>query len=49
MLGSFPHPEIQDKNIIKTALSIRVHLIFFDQDGHETMYASSSNKHFFTK
>ena len=22
---------------------------FFDQDGHETMYASSENKHFFTK
>ena len=22
---------------------------FFDQVGHETMYASSGNKHFFTK
>ena len=28
---------------------IRVRLRFFDQVGHETMYASSGNKHFFTK
>ena len=27
----------------------RVGPIFFDQVGHETMYASSGNKHFFTK
>ena len=27
----------------------RVRQIFFDQIGHETMYASSENKHFFTK
>ena len=28
---------------------IRVRSKFFDQVGHETMYASSGNKHFFTK
>ena len=28
---------------------IRVRPRFFDQFGHETMYASSGNKHFFTK
>ena len=27
----------------------RVHPRFFDQVGHETMYASSGNKHFFAK
>jgi hypothetical protein len=27
----------------------RVHPRFFDQVGHETMYASSGNKHFVTK
>ena len=27
----------------------RVRPRFFDQGGHETMYASSENKHFFTK
>ena len=27
----------------------RVRSRFFDQDGHETMHASSGNKHFFTK
>ena len=30
-------------------LHIRVRPRFFDQVGHETMYASSRNKHFFTK
>ena len=30
-------------------LDIRVRPRFFDQVGHETMYASSGNKHFFTK
>ena len=29
--------------------STRVRPRFFDQVGHETMYASSGNKHFFTK
>ena len=29
--------------------SVRVRPKFFDQVGHETMYASSGNKHFFTK
>ena len=28
---------------------IRVRPRFFDQVGHETMYSSSENKHFFTK
>ena len=28
---------------------LRVRPRFFDQVGHETMYASSGNKHFFTK
>ena len=28
---------------------VRVRPRFFDQDGHETMYASSGNKRFFTK
>ena len=30
-------------------LNTRVRLRFFDQVGHETMYASSGNKHFFAK
>ena len=30
-------------------LDIRVRPSFFDQVGHETMYASSENKHFFAK
>ena len=30
-------------------LMIRVRLRFFNQVGHESMYASSGNKHFFTK
>ena len=30
-------------------LQVRVRPRFFDQVGHETMYASSGNKHFFTK
>ena len=30
-------------------VKIRVRPRFFDQVGHETMYASSGNKHFFTK
>ena len=30
-------------------MSIRVRPRFFDQVGHETMHASSGNKHFFTK
>ena len=32
-----------------TDIGIRVRPRFFDQVGHETMYASSGNKHFFTK
>ena len=30
-------------------IKLRVRSIFFDQVGHKTMYASSGNKHFFTK
>ena len=30
-------------------ITIRVRPRFFDQVGHETMYAPSGNKHFFTK
>ena len=30
-------------------MQIRDRPRFFDQVGHETMYASSGNKHFFTK
>jgi hypothetical protein len=30
-------------------LIVRVRPRFFDQVGHETMYTSSGNKHFFTK
>ena len=30
-------------------LLFRVRPRFFDQGGHEAMYASSENKHFFTK
>ena len=30
-------------------VGVRVSPRFFDQVGHETMYASSGNKHFFTK
>ena len=34
---------------MKTWVTTRVRPRFFDQVGHETMYASSGNKHFFTK
>ena len=34
---------------ILTYLKFRVRPRFLDQVGHETMYASSGNKHFFTK
>ena len=30
-------------------MQVRVRPRFFDQVGHETMYASNGNKHFFTK
>ena len=33
----------------KNSFNNRVRPRFFDQVGHETMYASSGNKHFFTK
>ena len=35
-------------NLMHIVLS-RVRPRFFDQVGHETMYASSGNKHFFSK
>ena len=41
-------PHEAAKNIIKD-ISTRYHSRFFVQVGHETMYASSGNKHFFTK
>ena len=34
---------------VTNRLYLRVRPRFFDQDGHETMYALSGNKHFFTK
>ena len=40
----YPHQTITEED-----LYIRVRPRFFDQVGHETMYASSGNKHFFTK
>ena len=36
------------ETVVKT-IQTRVRLRFFDQVGHETMYSSSANKHFFTK
>ena len=44
--------KLQNQIFHKTNLwgrEIRVRPRFFDQVGHETMYASSANKHFFTK
>ena len=35
--------------VYKADSQITVRPRFFDQVGHETMYASSGNKHFFTK
>ena len=35
--------------LTRIALITRVCSRFFDQVGHETMYVSSGNKHFFTK
>ena len=37
------------KNKRAKSMHSRFHGRFFDQVGHETMYASSGNKHFFTK
>ena len=37
-------PESPDQTVLS-----RVRPRFFDQVGHETMYASNGNKHFFTK
>ena len=37
------------KKRILSQIPNRVRPRFFDQVGHETMYASSENKHFFTK
>ena len=36
-------------NSLRIKETFRVRPRFFDQVGHETMYASSGNKHFFTK
>ena len=35
--------------LCRHAIYIRVRPRFFDQVGHETMYASGGNKHFFSK
>ena len=40
---------LADGQITVVYLDIRVRPRFFDQVGHETMYASSGNKHYFTK
>ena len=37
------------KGSVQQGVDIRIRPRFFDQVGHETMYASSGNKHFFTK
>ena len=34
---------------VHNVVDIRVRSRFFDQVGHETIYASSGNKYFFTK
>ena len=39
----------EDEEKEKKGMCIRVRPRFFDQVGHETMYAPSGNKHFFTK
>ena len=36
-------------SFLSGGFTTRVRPSFFDQVGHETMYASSENKHFFTK
>ena len=38
-----------EADVFYNTLSSRVRPRFFDQVGHETMYASSGNNHFFTK
>ena len=51
-LGSwlcYSHKPTQPENIIGYSLLLRVRPRFFDQVGHEILYASSGNKHFFTK
>ena len=40
------HPSVIS---VSTKLKRRVRPRFFDQVGHDTMYASSGNKHYFTK
>ena len=48
-LGLAYFPLINTYSLDYPALCIRVRPRFFDQVGHETMYASSGYKHFFTK
>ena len=46
------HQNYQIDQSVTTQAHIRILPRFFDQvgqNGHETMYASSGNKHFFTK
>ena len=42
-------PSFNDWQILCAGACTRVGPRFFDQVGHETMYASRGNKHFFTK
>ena len=48
ILNSMQNLTVQDLDCSYN-LHIRVRPRFFDQVGHETMYAPSGNKHFFTK
>ena len=41
--------EMKMLHCIYNYIKARVRPRFFDQVGHETMYASSGNRHFFTK
>ena len=41
--------KLEAKSLYISCAESRVRQRFFDQVGHETMYASSGNKHFFTK
>ena len=43
------HPNMQQNILLHSGMITRVRPRFFDQVGHETINASSGNKHFFTK
>ena len=48
-MTDFPSKKGERVEFYCCQLKSRVRPRFFDQVGHETMYASSGNKHFFTK